>query len=270
MDMRGRVGYAPCWTTEGMSGETTVTEAEWLNCTDPAPMLEFIRGRASERKFRLFAVACCRRIWDFLPTDACRDAVEVAERYADGQATDAERCSARSAIVESAEAEGINVFDGYESESIEWGSVPGGKAFMASIELLGGTKFEVTRVAGEAASEVAWDGSRLDECQEAVQHHFEEDFSVERIAQTLILRDIVGPLSFRSLTLDPSWLIWHGCLLVSMAQKMYESRNFNDMPVLADALEEAGCQDQDILSHCRSGGEHVRGCCVIDLVLAKS
>jgi hypothetical protein len=52
-----------------------------------------------------------------------------------------------------------------------------------------------------------------------------------------------------------------------MAQRMYDSRDFSDMPVLADALEEAGCQDQDILGHCRAGGEHVRGCWVIDLLL---
>jgi len=65
-------------------------------------------------------------------------------------------------------------------------------------------------------------------------------------------------------------LEWHGGLLASMARRMYDSRDFSDLPVLADALEEAGCQDQDILGHCRSGGEHVRGCWVIDLLLGKS
>ena len=55
-----------------------------------------------------------------------------------------------------------------------------------------------------------------------------------------------------------------------MAQKMYDSREFGDMPVLADALEDAGCSEQDILAHCRSGGVHVRGCWVIDALLNKS
>jgi hypothetical protein len=55
-----------------------------------------------------------------------------------------------------------------------------------------------------------------------------------------------------------------------MAQKMYESRDFGDLAVLADALEEAGCQDQDVLSHFRSGGEHARGCWVVDLLLGRS
>jgi len=55
-----------------------------------------------------------------------------------------------------------------------------------------------------------------------------------------------------------------------MARRMYDSRDFADLPVLADALEEAGCQDQDILGHCRSESEHVRGCWVIDLLLGKN
>jgi hypothetical protein len=83
-----------------------------------------------------------------------------------------------------------------------------------------------------------------------------------------ILRDVFGN-PFRPITINTAWLTWHDGLLVSMAQKLYESRDFSDMPVLADALEEAGCQDQDILGHCRSGGEHVRGCWVVDILLGK-
>jgi hypothetical protein len=82
-------------------------------------------------------------------------------------------------------------------------------------------------------------------------------------------RDIFGNL-FCPVTVYPAWLAWHDGLLASMARRMYDSRDFTDMPVLADALEEAGCQDQDILGHCRSGGEHVRGCRAIDLLLGKS
>jgi len=88
--------------------------------------------------------------------------------------------------------------------------------------------------------------------------------------QSDVLRCIFGPLPFRPVALAPSWRTWHGGLPVSMARRMYGSRDFGDLPVLADALEEAGCQDQDILGHCRSGGEHVRGCWVIDLLLGKS
>lgn len=70
-----------------------MTEQEWLGCTGPKPMLEFLRDKASDRRLRLFAVACCRRIWHLIEQETCRSAVEVAERYADGQATDTERAT---------------------------------------------------------------------------------------------------------------------------------------------------------------------------------
>src|SRR4051794_33865241 len=68
-----------------------MTEAEWLASEDPQPMLAFVRERIGERKARLFACACCRRVWDRLSHERSRRAVEVAERFADGLATPQQR-----------------------------------------------------------------------------------------------------------------------------------------------------------------------------------
>ena len=90
----------------------------------------------------------------------------------------------------------------------------------------------------------------------------------EFAAQTALVRDLFGN-PFRPVTVDPSWLAWNERTVVKLAQGIYDERAFDRLPVLADALEEAGCDDPDILGHCRQPGEHVRGCWVVDLLLGK-
>ena len=82
------------------------------------------------------------------------------------------------------------------------------------------------------------------------------------------MRDIFGN-PFRPVTVNPGWLAWNDGTVPRIAQAIYDERAFDRMTILADALEDAGCTDQDILGHCRSGGEHVRGCWVVDLLLGK-
>src|SRR5262245_45588831 len=64
-----------------------MNEAEWVACPDPLPILEFLGAKISDRKLRLFAVACCRRIWSNLEAKRSRWIVEISERYADGRVT---------------------------------------------------------------------------------------------------------------------------------------------------------------------------------------
>jgi hypothetical protein len=92
--------------------------------------------------------------------------------------------------------------------------------------------------------------------------------SAERKKQAAFLRDLYGD-SFRPVQVDPGWLRWHDKVIVHMTHAIYDGRRFQDLPILADALEEAGCTDPEILGHCRGQREHVRGCWVVDLILEK-
>src|ERR1700722_8649445 len=86
----------------------------------------------------------------------------------------------------------------------------------------------------------------------------------ESAAQTDLLRDI---FPFDPITFDPSWLT---STVLALAQQMYDSRDFSAMSILADALQDAGCDNPQILDHCRGPGPHVRGCWVCDLCMNKT
>ena len=83
------------------------------------------------------------------------------------------------------------------------------------------------------------------------------------LEQADVLREVF-PNPFRPVTADPAWLT---PTVVSLAAAIYEDRAFDRLPVFADALEEAGCTNADVLLHCRQPGDYVRGCWVVDLVL---
>jgi hypothetical protein len=90
------------------------------------------------------------------------------------------------------------------------------------------------------------------------------------LQQTNLLRDIFGPLPFREVPIDPAWLAWNACVVEKLAASIYEGRAFEQVPILGDALEEAGCGNQEMLTHCRQQGQpHVRGCWLLDLLLQK-
>ncbi|HWG42702.1 MAG TPA: hypothetical protein VN688_07945 [Gemmataceae bacterium] len=219
-----------------------MTEQDWLECSDPKKLLYFLRDKGSDRKFRLFACACCRHIWRLLKDDRSRKAVEVAERFAEGEATRRELSRAGN------------------DAHVVWNELASAAAGATDADMDAADAACRTACYAKAAIGAA---NRASHCA-AYALSYEGQQAAEQESQCSLLRDIFGN-PFRPVTIDPSWLTWHDGLLVSMAQRMYDSRDFSDMPVLADALEESGCQDQDILAHCRSGGEHVRGCWLVDL-----
>jgi hypothetical protein len=137
----------------------------------------------------------------------------------------------------------------------------------------------MSRVAWYATWGAIWAGamrsvndSALQRARSANHHSADLDFDAYRVAlanQAKLVRDIFSN-PFRPPSLDPSWLSWNDGTIPKLAQAIYDDRAFDRLPILADALEEAGCTNADILNHCRQPGEHVRGCWVVDLLLGKS
>jgi hypothetical protein len=246
-----------------------MTEAEWLTCTYPQSMLEFLRGKASERKLRLFAVACCRRIWSILVAEVehwhkdeadfwrrCLDAVELAERFADGNAV---------------------VQDLAEVTAYPRPALLDADAAMYAAEVKLNT-WIVADCAAEAAAREAEGrmrashfpnayirGSEDDSALLEIEAEYERVLAIEKKAQGTLLRDVLGN-PFRPITLDTAWLT---PTVKDLAQSIYTERTFDQMPLMANELEKAGCANQEILDHCRGPGTHVKGCWLVDLILRK-
>jgi hypothetical protein len=227
----------------------TEPELAWLACTDPHPMPAILRHRLGDRRFRLFACACCRRIWPLITSGASREAVRINERYADQMASWKEVVKARIAAE----------LPWYESDQARYAVIAAAQKSVAASQVATVARYAVT---GGVIAGVPNALKRPPQNAEALGE--------EIVAQSALVRDIFGPLPFRPVRILPAWLRWHDGAAVHLARTIYGERRFQDLPILADALEEAGCTDLDILSHCRQPGEHARGCWVVDLVLGNS
>lgn len=209
-----------------------MTEQEWLTCADPQLMLEFLKGRASDRKLRLFAVACCCRMWYLLP-EWGRCAVEVAEQFADGVVDQDGLASARRDL---------------PCAPPRYIGAPLSRQYYIWLAVARTLALEVTpkEVAGYAAAALLREEEPATQC--------------------FWLREIVGN-PFRPVFFPAAW---QTATAVNVARAIYHDRNFTDTPVLADALEDAGCTDADVLGHLRGSRRHARGCFVLDLILGRS
>jgi hypothetical protein len=244
-----------------------MTEAEWLACTDPKGMLEFVDEKGSNRKKRLFAVACCRRIWSTMTDNRSQIAVEVAERFADGLASRREQEAAFEAARAAREenlAAAWELFDNVLGINPQ-ADLPDNPALAAALICVSdaGPRFaleidEVHRISTRRPGrrfkgKMTW---------AANTEHMPE----EGLDACDLMHEVIGN-PFSPVTVDPRWLTE---TVVALATGIYADRAFDRMPILADALEEAGCADEQVLAHCRGDGPHVRGCWVVDLVLGKA
>jgi hypothetical protein len=224
-----------------------MTEQEWLDPAILSDRLQFVADRgASGRKFRLLSCACCRRIWHLLPAESFRLAVEVAEEYADGAAPEEALRAARKQV----EAETTSGDEAGSTVRAALWADPHGKFRKTHGAIYACGK----SVRAMAQAKGNWRATLFGEID------VEEEKAV-----TFLVRDIFGN-PFRPVCVDPSWLT---PTVTALAQTIYTDRAFDAIPILGDALEEAGCTSDDILAHCRSDGPHVLGCWVVDLLLDK-
>jgi hypothetical protein len=260
-----------------------MTEAEWLACSDPYPMLVFLNGRASARKMRLFACACCRRILHLLTDERSRKAIELSEQFADGSISGRKRTAAQRATPrlspQDTDDPSASAAENWLANSRAWATeaaaealeIPRPRRQMVGFHPVTGEFLQFDPITAHTLGVVdAACFAITGHVRARTDPHNEEAFvrraeNEENAGQAALLRDILGN-PFRPVTVSPAGL--HPSV-TTLARSIYEERAFDRLPILGDALEEAGCANQDLLAHCRHPGEHVRGCWAIDLLLGK-
>jgi hypothetical protein len=225
-----------------------MTEQGWLTTTNPYDLTHYKACR-SDRKRRLFSCAVARRVLFLIPDDRYQQTVELAERYADGLATEEEMRASRRAMNKAWN----------ERQFMEAGN-HAATAVLATLN-----KEPVGAVHGWEAA--AWAQGSL------ARPNWDRGYGGEQQVACALARDVFGN-PFRPVTLEPAWLT---ASVIGLTQAAYEERRLPEgtldqtrLAVLADALEEGGCDNHYILTHCRQPTVHVRGCWVVDLLLGKS
>jgi hypothetical protein len=216
-------------------------------------MLECLGRQATDRKLRLFCVACCRRALPFVKDRRAHRAVHLAEGFADGTVSRDE----------------LQRFQNDLKLAHWWSQFRGAGRRDATA---------ATRATASPSPLTIADAEFISSaCATAVGDRARDsDAQMERCAKTaaepdemkvqcVLLRDVFGD-PFRPQTDNASW---HTRGLIRAAQAIYDDEAFDRLPLLAKRLQEAGCADSEILDHCCNPGQHVRGCWVIDLIMRK-
>jgi hypothetical protein len=226
-----------------------VNRRQWLAATSPRGGLDYLcsesvnahRRKAGRRKLRLFTCACADRVWHLIP-DPFRRAVELGERLCEGENV-------------------ANLIAALGDRRVE-GPLARRHAAHAARACVG-TAIWHAAVTGADAAAMAAGWVRQAAEGDQVSRAYEQGKQAEELTQAMLLREIV-PDPFRPIPLDRRWLT---STVVALARGIYHEKAFDRLPILSDALQDAGCANDDMLNHCRSEGPHVRGCWVVDLVL---
>lgn len=246
-----------------------MTEEEWLTYRrEPKVMLSWLRTKATNRKKRLFGCACCRRIWDLIRNENSRSAVLLAEQFADGLVTEEDRAAAH------AEAEAI------AQQSSSPDQHP--RALWACANVLHKYAGIAINAYYNAAQVAQWHalvtaglyGSRSQEADSLNTLAYNEELA----QQCSLVRELFGnpfhPMPPRQGKRDweeqrRGWLDANDGVARKLTEVIDTEARFSDCPVLADALEEAGCAEASLLDHLRGSRPHIRGCWAVDLLREK-
>ena len=261
-----------------------VNEEEWLASSDVRGMAECLRTQFQEahrrlipwprrdaiqpvtREVRLFACGCCRLVKQLLSDPNTSRAVEVAESFADGEA-DTEQLDEVATEVNALYPEIESAPHRYAARAVYKACETG----HAGRQVL--TAWEDIELAIEGEAIIA--ETPPEYLREAIDAWVDAHLGLRRSIGCTSL-DVSKPVAdllpciagnpFRPVAFSPAWRTEH---TVGIAARMYDDRDFAAMPILADAIEEAGCDNADVLSHCREPGPHARGCRVVDGVPGK-
>jgi len=238
------------------TGGAVVNKKTWLNSRDPLRLIDYHAHKGCRRKLRLLAIAFARSVAGLVqpmhPRADLTGLLAAAERFADEEIDRGAYRRAAAPIRSQLPPLNPHCRRWVMPRSI-YAQYPWGAA-------------DVFVVLSYEAIELRWNGvagTLVAIERDAIMSA--ED--VTRLSAYLcdLPRDIFGN-PFRPVTFSPEW---RSDTAVSLVRQMYDAREFSAMPILADALQDAGCDRDDILDHCRGPGPHVRGCWVCDLVMGK-
>jgi hypothetical protein len=285
-----------------------VTGEEWLAMTDAAEMAPLMRywggsgpchrckaqpgwkprpcdvcqdtslwPRLSGRKLRLVACAACRVVWEALPNDNARRAVEAAERFAEGRTTAEQMrhaysqtasliASVPSAATLSADALGLVV-----GRALDALAPPQQRQVEEAFsDRRTAALNEVFRVVGRYGTAVREAVAAAEErIRREVLDELDRLLRQPRQALARAITDVTGDPT-RPAAVPAAWLDANRGQARAVAQGIDADCRYDELPVLADALEEAGCDGARLLEHARRPGAHYRGCWLIDAALGKS
>ncbi|WP_439631560.1 hypothetical protein [Gemmata sp.] len=227
-----------------------MTEKQWLRSRDAEAMNRFYGDRLTERKARLLMLAACRRHPGPLAHPDVRPILDLlVSHYADPRTPDAPFTGPHLTAAYRKIERHASATDNGPDRGLAFGLVAAAEPVSTMRRLNEDFEYLVFSCLHDIAVGVTEDRNPKKESK----------------AQAALVREVIGN-PFRPVALDPAWLTG---TVVSLARLAHESEDFTAMPILADALQDAGCEDADMLTHCRDPKQtHVRGCWVLDLILA--